>query len=326
MRQQFINGFITKLSGQLDEQSLAIVTEQLTMYASDFDIVKRNTDIMCCNVFPDPAKAYLATRKVEGMSDKSLQNYFTIMRMFFDYTALPLEIIGKADVVKYLYSLTCSDRTKAHTLTVLKTFFQWAVNEDYLEKNPCKNIKPVKYQRKRPEHLTDMELELLRNSCESERETAIIEFFYSTGCRVSEACDLQKSNVNLATGEVKLFGKGKKERIDYLNPKAVVSLKKYFLTRSDDSDFVFVNTKKPYGQISTQSMRDIFDAIGKRAGIEKHVHPHLMRHTNATLALEKGMPIEEVQRMLGHVNIDTTLQYAEVADSSVKNHHRKFVV
>lgn len=219
MQSKFVNGFVSLLGGMLDEKSMRIVAEQLTMYAADFEIQKRNTEIMVYNAFPEEAKAYLATRKVEGMADRSIKNYYSILRQFFDTVQLPLNKVQKADVVKYLYSLTCSDRTKSHVLTVLKTFYQWAVNEDYLEKNPCKNIKPIKYQRKAPEHLSDMELELLRNACQTPREQAIVEFFYSTGCRISEAINLKKCDLNLLTGEVKLLGKGNKERTDYLNPE-----------------------------------------------------------------------------------------------------------
>lgn len=324
--QQFINGFVTKLVGLVDQKSLGIIAEQLTMYAADFEIVRRSTELMTYAEFPEAAKAYLATRRVEGMAVKTSENYFGVLKDFFGYVVKPIEDITKADVVKYLYSQTCKDRTKSHKLTVIKTFFQWAVNEDYLEKSPCKNIKPIKYQRKAPDHLTDMELELLRNACNSPREQAIVEFFYSTGCRVSEACNLKKKDLNLNTGEVKLLGKGNKERVDYLNAKAIVAMKKYFLTRTDESEFVFVIRRAPYGKVHQTSLRNMFEEIGRRAGIEKHVHPHLMRHTNATLALEKGMPIEEVQRMLGHVNIDTTLQYAEIADSSVKRNHQRCIV
>ena len=324
--QQFINGFIAKMESMVDLKTLDIISEQLTMYAADFEITKRCTELATFAEFPEPAKAYLATRRVEGMSASTSRNYLGILKEFFEYVAMPIEQITKADVVKYLYAQTCTDRTKAHKLTVLKTFFQWAVNEDYLEKNPCKNIKPIKYQRKAPEHLTDMELELLRNACKTPREQAIVEFFYSTGCRVSEAINLKKCDLDLMTGEVKLLGKGNKERTDYLNPKSIVALKKYFLTRNDDSEYVFVICRAPYGKVCKTSMKNLFDELGKRAGIEKHVHPHLLRHTNATLALEKGMPIEEVQRMLGHVSIDTTLQYAEVANTNVKRNHKRCVV
>lgn len=326
MQQQFVHGFLMKIGGKVDAETLAMISEQLTIYAGGFDIAKRNTDLMRRDDFPDCAKAYLATRKIEGMAETTVKEYYTILRCFFEYVALPYDEIKKADVMRYLYAQECSDRTKAHRLTVIKTFYEWAVNEDYIEKSPCKTIKAIKYQKKAPQHLTDMELELLRNACRTERERAIVEFFYSTGCRVSEACNLKKSDLNLETGEVKLLGKGNKERIDYLNPKTVVALKKYFLTRSDNGEYVFAIMREPFGKVCPTSLQNLFFELGQRAGIEKRVHPHLMRHTNATLALEKGMPIEEVQRMLGHSKIDTTLQYAEVADASVKRNHQRCVI
>lgn len=327
MQSQFVNGFVSILSTMVEPEILNLVAEQLTVYVCDFEISKRNTEVAVIDYFPDCAKAYLATRKVEGLSDKTIYNYHMHIRKFFEFVMMPIDKVKKSDIIRYLYGLTTCDRSKSATLTVLKTFFQWCVNEDYLEKNPCKNIKPIKYQRKPPEHLTDMELEMLRSACVSLREKAMVEFFYSTGCRVSEAINANRSDINFQTGEVTLIGKGNKQRVDYLNPKAQIALMKYFDSRTDESEALFVSERKPHNRIrSKNTMENDFAEIGKRAGITKHVHPHLLRHTNATLALEKGMPLEEVQKMLGHVDINTTLVYAEVANENVKRNHKRCIV
>lgn len=326
MRSQFVNGFIANIKDDVSARELNIIINKLEIYITNFEIDKRNTEIVQYNCFPDSAKEYLVTRRIEGMAESTSKSYYGILNNFFRETMLPQNQITKEDIVKYIHSLNCSNRTKSNYLTVIKTYFTWAVNEGYLDKNPCMNIKTIKYQRKQPKHLTDMELELLRNNLKNDREKAIFEFFYSTGCRASEVMNLKKCNLDLNTGEVIVTGKGNKTRPCYLNAKAIISLRKYFETRTDDDEHVFVITRAPFNKICKTSLRNFFFDLENRSGINKHIHPHLMRHTNATIALEKGMPIEEVQRMLGHADINTTLLYAEVANSSVKRSHARCVV
>lgn len=326
MQLQFVNGFISTISNMVNENILKLINEQLSMYVSDYDISKKCTQLAPIDYYPECAKAYLATRSVEGLSKKTILNYHCHIKLFFNQVRLPIEQVQKGHVIRYLYGLTTCDRSKAATLTVLKTFFQWCVNEDFIEKNPCKNIRPIKYERKAPQHLTDMELEMLRAACKTLREKAMVEFFFSTGCRVSEAINCNIDDINFATGEVKLLGKGNKHRIDYLNPKSQIALLNYLNSREDTNEALFVTERKPHKRINTKNtFESDFEKLGIRAGISKHVHPHIMRHSNATLSLEKGMPIEEVQKILGHANINTTLIYANVSSKNVQRDHQRYI-
>lgn len=242
----------------------------------------------------------------------------------------PLNQITTNDIRVYLYNLQKRRSLSNHSLDerrlVINTFFEWCKNEEYISKNPCKQIQPIKYEIKPREPLEDIELELIRYGCKTCREKAIIELFYSTGCRVSEMVNLNKDDVNFKTGEVLLFGKGNKHRISYLNAKSEVALKKYLYSRSDDNEALIVSERKPYKRLSKTGVERIVRIIGERSNIGRNLYPHLIRHTTATNALKRGMGIAEVQSILGHEKIDTTMIYAKVSQENVKYNHRKYII
>lgn len=196
----------------------------------------------------------------------------------------------------------------------------------YISHNPCKQIHPIKYEAKLREPLTGVEMELIRDACQTRREKAIIETFYSTGCRVSELAILKKTDVDFRKGEVHLFGKGSKHRISYINAKAEVALKKYLFPRSDDCPALFVTDRSPVRALKKEGIESIVRKIGERSGIERRVYPHLIRHTTATDALERGMNVAEVQKILGHEKLDTTMIYAKVCQDNVKYDHKRYIV
>ena len=208
----------------------------------------------------------------------------------------------------------------------MSSFFKWANCEGYIPTNPCANIRAIKYQRKQRGHLSDVEMEMLREACVTLRDKAMIEFMYSTGCRVSELISVKISDVDFDKGEVLLFGKGSKYRTSYLNARAKILMKEYLLTRNDDSPFMFVTLRKPYRPLTKSAVENKVKNLGKDAGIQQKVFPHLIRHTTATLGLQRGMNITDIQRMLGHERVDTTLIYAKVADEAVKESHKKCIV
>lgn len=200
------------------------------------------------------------------------------------------------------------------------------LSNNYISKNPCKQIHPIKYEAKLREPLTGVEMELIRDACQTRREKAIIETFYSTGCRVSELAILKKTDVDFRKGEVHLFGKGSKHRISYINAKAEVALKKYLFSRSDDCPALFVTDRSPVRALKKEGIESIVRKIGERSGIERRVYPHLIRHTTATDALERGMNVAEVQKILGHEKLDTTMIYAKVCQDNVKYDHKRYIV
>ena len=205
----------------------------------------------------------------------------------------------------------------------------WCWKEGYIPNNPCASIKPIKFEEKPREPLSNMELEIVRDACENYRDKAMIELFYSTGCRLSEMVNLKISDIDFTSKEVHLFGKGSKHRTSYLNAKAEYMLKKYFeLERPKDSisDSVFVIFRKPYNGMHKGSIYARVKAIQKRSGIERSLFPHLLRYTMATDALNRGMNVAEVKEILGHEKLDTTMIYAKISHDSVKFNHKRYII
>lgn len=193
-----------------------------------------------------------------------------------------------------------------------------------MSKNPCAGIKSIQYEVQPREPLSDIQMETVRSCCISLREKAIIETLYSTGCRVSELARLKKEDIDFNTREVHLFGKGKKHRTSYLNARAEVALRDYLEKREGDSEYVFISMKKPYSNIKKASVERIVKNIGERSKIK--LYPHRIRHTTATDALDHGMPITELQAMLGHESTDTTMIYAKIQKSNVQHDHHRCII
>lgn len=219
-----------------------------------------------------------------------------------------------------------SNRSLDARRTVINAFFEWCCNEEYINRNPCRNIKKIKYEEKERKPLSSIELEELRNACVTLRDKALFELLYSTGCRVSEVVNLNKADVNFETKEVVLFGKGNKHRISYINARAEIALKNYLNSRNDDNKALFVSDRKPHKRLSKFGIEKRIGQLGELAGIERRIFPHLIRHTTATDGLNRGMGVEEVQAILGHENIATTMIYAKVSKNNVKLHHTKCIV
>lgn len=201
---------------------------------------------------PELAKAYLVCKKIEGLSDRTLDTYMRNLKIFFRGIRKPIEQINANDIRVYLFSYQqerkCSNRSLDKYRGYLSSFFSWATDEGYLQRNPMRTIPPIKYERKPRQNLTQLELEYLRADCKTPRERAIIEFLYSTGCRVSEISGVKKSDIDWNKKSVHLFGKGRKHRTSFINAKSEVSLLTYLETREDDCEYLFVSERKPYRQ------------------------------------------------------------------------------
>lgn len=248
----------------------------------------------------------------------------------FSQSIKKAEDITANDIRVYLYnaqeSRGLSNRTLDSRRTAIHAFFEWAANEGYIGKNPCRVIKNIKYERIEKQPLTDMELERIRQVCETVRERAIVEFLYSTGARITEACTVKISDIDFHKGEVVVLGKGNKHRTTYLNARSKLLLKQYIASRNDETEYLFVSERKPHGALKKEAIERIIKLIGERAELDRPLTPHLFRHTLATLMLQRGTPITEVQKILGHVNINTTMIYAKVADEDVKASHMKYAI
>lgn len=327
----FAKEFLTRLDGKIPEEEMKTILQELQVFASGYDIQKKETALIPYEPqIPQCYKVYMVSKKIEGRSEGTLKTYDLYLRDFLLTVAKPLKEITANDIRAYLYNFQATRNVSNRSLDgrrlVINTFLQWCTDEGYISKNPCKQIHPIKYEAKIREPLTGVEMELIRDACQTRREKAIIETFYSTGCRVSELAILKKTDVDFRKGEVHLFGKGSKHRISYINAKAEVALKKYLFSRSDDCPALFVTDRSPVRALKKEGIESIVRKIGERSGIERRVYPHLIRHTTATDALERGMNVAEVQKILGHEKLDTTMIYAKVCQDNVKYDHKRYIV
>lgn len=331
MREQFVTEFVTKISDKIDTKSLNIVFKELTIFINDFEIRKKETALTVYQSYlPECYQVYFVTRKIEGTSMKTLELYDLYLQDFFLSVNKDIKEISTNDIRVYLYQVqkqrNLSNRTLDSRRSAIHAFFEWAANEEYVNRNPCRNIKNIKYERRKREPLTAIEMEKLRNACQTIRDKALIEFMYSTGCRVTEIEKMNINDVDFDKKEVKLFGKGDKHRVSYLNAKAELALLNYLGTRKDNNNALFVGERKPHGRLMKSAIEKRVRQLGEIAGLKRRIYPHLIRHTTATDALDHGMPVEEIQQMLGHVSIATTMIYADVSEKNTKMNHRKCII
>lgn len=332
--ENFANEFVSKLDGKISDEALRTVLQELQVFTSNYDISQRETHVVPYqNNIPDCYRVYMVAKKIEGMSPESMKTYNFYLTDFFEHINRPFEQVTTNDIRIYLYETQkrtgISNRTLDGKWLVINTFMDWCWKEGYIPNNPCASIKPIKFEEKPREPLSNMELEIVRDACENYRDKAMIELFYSTGCRLSEMVNLKISDIDFTSKEVHLFGKGSKHRTSYLNAKAEYMLKKYFeLERPKESisDSVFVIFRKPYNEMHKESIYARIKAIQKRSGIERSLFPHLLRHTMATDALNRGMNVAEVKEILGHEKLDTTMIYAKISHDSVKFNHKRYIV
>ena len=271
---------------------------------------------------------FLSAKRIEGCSEKSLKYYNTTIQALLDGVGKPIKHIQTDDIRNYLTEYQTKKKSSRVTIDnirrILSSFFSWLEDEDYILKSPVRRIHKVKTASNIKETYSDEELELMRDNCTEIRDLAMIDMLASTGMRVGEMVLLNKADINFNERECVVFGKGDKERIVYFDARTKIHLKEYLQSRTDDSSALFVSLKAPYDRISIGGIEARLRKFGKQIGLQK-VHPHKFRRTLATMAIDKGMPIEQLQQLLGHRRIDTTLQYAMVKQSNVKIAHRKYI-
>ena len=314
----------------LDSES---VLKMLDRVAVNYEIRRKELGLAIVNnEIPELVMVYLVCKKMSGLSDGTLENYKIVLSKFFeDVRKAPQEVTtNEIRMFLYLYQERrhVSYRTVDKYREYIARFFSWANAEGYILHNPAKNIEAVKYEEKPREALTQIELEYLRLACKTDRDRAIIEFLYSTGARVSELSILKKSDIDWRDKSVHLFGKGRKHRTSFLNAKAEVALKTYLDSRRDDCEYLFITSKKPYRNLKKEGIEKIVRNISSDVScrIGKRITPHILRHTTATVALQSGMPIADISKLLGHESIDTTMIYAKSSLDGVRIGHKKHIV
>ena len=271
---------------------------------------------------------FIAAKRIEGCSEKSLKYYKTTIETMFVAVGKGIKQIVTDDLRMYLTSYQSNKKSSKVTIDnirrILSSFFAWLEDEDYIVKSPVRRIHKVKTTSSIKETYSDESLELMRDNCITIRDLAIIDMLASTGMRVGEMVLLNRADVDFAERECIVLGKGDKERPVYFDARTKIHLKAYLDSRTDDNPALFVSLKSPFNRLKIGGIEVRIRELGKKLGVIKS-HPHKFRRTLATTAIDKGMPIEQLQRLLGHKRIDTTLMYAMVKQSNVKMAHRKYI-
>ena len=273
-------------------------------------------------------KLFLDAKRIEGCSDRTLQYYqVTIEHLLADIT-IPVRKMTTEDIrgylVKYQENGTCGRVTVDNIRRNISSFFSWLEEEDYILKSPMRRIHKIKTKTVVKEIISDESMEKMRDACKEARDLAIIDLLYSTGMRVGELVKLNRKDLNLDQRECVVFGKGDKERRVYFDAKAKIHLIDYLDSREDDNPALFVTLDAPHTRLKISGVEIRLRNLGRMLSLSR-IHPHKFRRTMATRAIDKGMPIEQVQKILGHSQIDTTMQYAIVNQLNVKNSHQKFI-
>ena len=303
------------LQNNLEKVEMKIITDE-----KEKQQIKENND--------NYINAFISAKEVEGCSARTLKYYREIIGKLVNTIDKPIKEIQTEEIRKYLADY--KENTKCNAITidnlrrVLSSFFAWLEDEDYILKSPVRRIHKVKTPTIIKETLTDENLEKLRDTSNCIRDLVLVELLYSTGIRVGELIKLNISDINFEDRSCKVFGKGNKQREVYFDARTKIHLKQYINTRKDENEALFVSKNKPHQRLSIAGIELIVRKLGLETEINR-VHPHKFRRTLATMAIDKGMPIEQVQKLLGPVKIETTMHYAMVNQNNVKISHRKYI-
>jgi integrase/recombinase XerD len=336
MYEHFKDQFITNMSQMklnLNQEQVNKILTSMDNAAYHYDIYDKDTsrNFKQINGIPQIVYTYLSCKQTEGRTKETLYGYQVMLEIFFHTVKKDPKDVEANDIRCFLYNYQqvhhISNRTLDKYREYLLRFFTWCHESGEIPRNPASQCKPIHYEMPERCSLTAYELEKLRMACWSAKERAIIETLYSTACRVSELTKIKLSDVDWYSGTVRILGKGSKHRLSFLNARAKIALEEYLRVRNGESEYLICSDRKPYGPITKEAIEKIVRTIaGRVEGLNKHVTPHVLRHTTATLALHNGMTINEISTLLGHSNIETTMIYAKTSYDSVRQAHDRYVV
>lgn len=293
---------------------------------ADYEINEMSTALAVIDNMNDMIMLYLATKKTEGLSDNSINQYSLHLRNFADNMRKNVQDITTMDIRVFLakYGQTVEkNNTIATKTTIIRGFFNWLFNEEYITKNPMNKIKTIKVEKRIREALTKEEFEILRTGCKTLRQKALLEVLYATACRLDEVENMKIADIDWNRLQLRVIGKGNKERVVYLSAVAQVHLTKYLQSRKDNSNALFLTERTPHKNIEAGAIQREIKKIMKQSGLQKNVYPHIIRHTAATHLLNAGMNVTVLQEILGHESLDTTMIYGKISNSAVENEYRK---
>ncbi|MEL7647300.1 MAG: site-specific tyrosine recombinase/integron integrase [Sedimentibacter sp.] len=319
------------------EQNMALILDNCQMEQLhkvlkhslfNYTVIEDSQNVMQVDSEIDLTKLFISAKRVEGCSERSIKYYKSTIENMLKIVGKTVKHLTTDDLRNYLADYhkksKCSKVTIDNIRRILSSFFSWLEDEDYILKSPVRRIHKVKTGKTVKETYSDENLEIMRDSCNELRDLAIIDLLASTGIRVGELVKLNKEDINYNERECIVFGKGDKEREVYFDARTKIHLQNYINSRTDENPALFVTLLKPHNRLQISGVEIRLRELGEKLNIIK-VHPHKFRRTLATRAIDKGMPIEQVQQLLGHQKIDTTLQYAIVNQKNVKNSHRKYI-
>ena len=327
MKEKIISEIIREMLSSLNNEQLSKLKTTLEIYLYNVSIeAKQEVDTEKEEV--DYLEVFLSAKRIEGCSEKTLIYYKNTIQQMLDSIGKSVCTIVTEDLRTYLAEYQKEKQSSKVTIDnirrIFSSFFSWLEDEDYIIKSPVRRIHRIKAASTIKETYTDEQLESMRDNCDNPRDLALIDILASTGMRVGELVLLNRDDISFDERECIVFGKGDKERMVYFDARTKIHLQNYLDSRTDNNEALFVSLKAPYNRMKIGGIELRLREMGKRLNIEK-VHPHKFRRTLATVAIDKGMPIEQLQKLLGHQRIDTTLQYAMVKQSNVKIAHRKYI-
>lgn len=313
---------LNEMAGYLNISQMKKLQEVLIKNLSENNLQRKeitNTEYL---------KLFLDAKKIEGCSERTLKYYQVTVDQLLDQIATPIRKITTEELRKYLVDYqkinNCSNVTVDNIRRNISSFFSWLEEEDFILKSPMRRIHKIKTKTVVKETISDENIEKMRDGCHSLRDLAIIDLLYSTGIRVGELVNLNIGDVNFEQRECIVFGKGDKERRVYFDARTKIHLQEYIESRKDNNSALFVTLDYPYDRLKISGVEIRLRELGRALNLSR-IHPHKFRRTMATRAIDKGMPIEQVQKLLGHSQIDTTMQYAIVNQNNVKTSHQKYI-
>lgn len=326
MKEKVIKEIEQKMASILNNEQKEKLKEVLLYTFYNIEVTSIKDELVEDNT--DYAKMFIAAKRIEGCSERTLNYYETTIRVMIEKLSKKINSIETEDLRNYLSEYqaknNCSKVTIDNVRRILSSFFAWLEDEDYIMKSPVRRIHKVKATQTVKETYTDEELEEMRDACVEIRDLAMVDFLASTGVRVGELVNLDRVDIDMQERSCVVLGKGGKEREVYFDARTKIHLQNYLNTRTDNNSALFVSLLRPYDRLKISGVEIRLRELGKRINIKK-IHPHKFRRTMATKAIDKGMPIEQVQVLLGHRKIDTTLQYAMVNQNNVRNSHKRFI-
>ena len=327
MKDKLITQITTDMAKHLSDQQLENLQKVLTAAFVNVEVA----EIKSANEQKSNSKLlelFISAKRIEGCSEKSLKYYKIVIENMLISLKTAIRDLTTGDLRTYLAHYQQERKSSKVTIDnmrrIFSSFFGWLEDEDYILKSPVRRIHKIKTDKTIKETFSDEGLELLRDACDEIRDLAMIDLLASTGMRVGELVRLNREDINFYERECLVFGKGNSERIVYFDARTKIHLINYLDSRQDDNPALFVSLSSPHDRLLIGGVETRLRQLGQKADLNK-VHPHKFRRTLATRAIDKGMPIEQVQHLLGHVKIDTTMHYAMVNQANVKNSHRKYI-